>query len=229
MFSARVETLLRHKRDLYLFAEQMEHWVHYQAFLRMVRYIDTRAFQEIEEVATFPMELTRLIGALRGHIGKHVNPKKANRYERLLNPELLGTKEDFIRWQEFGYFLPDRSARTYEQRLRVWRYLYNNDPMQVIETVKQRNRILTIEEAPYWLVWNYGSHSIHQRAGFPNVTGMHFLEYGVASIEPIRRAALRIAERTLTSFVQTGSFELPDILRDAEWQKAFTDFQGAVG
>lgn len=234
VFSPLVEQIRKSLTNADDIAHQLHHWAYYKAFVAGKERIEDRAVNVAglsKEIAKSAILLVYFIRALDDYADQHIRPE----LDQIYDFDILGSTTDYRAWVDQGYNpmrqTPPgnpRNARTYDKRLAVWKELFDNgiiddknNRITYEYVIQERQRYSKNGLIPYWAVWNYGSEDITGRQGYPNHSGIHYLEYAELELSKRLRQARTYFERyVIDSFINKKERK-PRVLSDQEWREVY--------
>jgi hypothetical protein len=243
LFAPFTDQLQGRFRNLSPAASQFHHWAYYRSYLIMLAALQERAVQMVglaDEIGRMGILLSHFVGHLESFAHIHIQDKR----KQLIDTDILGTFDDYNRWQDFGYNpmetggLP-RNKKTYKIRVRIWQQIYDGE-FAITDDSEDGDEVTTVtyeeviaarmdyaqitDTVPYWMFWNYGSNYKTGRDGYPAYGGIHFLEIGESSIPESLSLARRMFIDFASSYMVRGKqATIPPGLMDETWQGVYRE------
>lgn len=228
MFSKMLDPLLDQRSQVLSIANELANWVFFKTYQDTLLFIEYKAQQTAglaQEVRRIPELLDHVLWLLRRHIRSNIRPTAAGSVQEKLfaYTELGDTYQEFIRWVDKGW-QTIRTPSNYEKRYAIWKWYYDNTnrASHYYLTMYRRMRYARyVAKIPYAMVWNYGSHYMTGREGYPNHTGIHFLEYAEHRMERNNQIALQQYQRYCSTLLATLGVapQFPTVLRSDDWKQ----------
>lgn len=228
MFTRLFQPLLARRDQVIQIANELAHWAFFKTYDDTLLFLEKRALTSVglrEEIRRTPLLLDHALWVLQEHIRLNVQPQRTGSIKEKLfaHTDLGETYRTYISWVDAGWYAV-RTASNYEQRLLIWKYYFDHTYEMSHYHITMYRRMLYAQYTgtiPYGFLWNYGSHYMTGREGYPAHTGLHFLEYAQHRLEHNNQIALRQFEQYCVSLLETlgASPKIPDVLLHPEWEK----------
>lgn len=228
MFTQLFDPLLKQRDQVLSVANELANWAFFKTYQDTLFFIEYKAVNVAglsDEVRRVPELLDHVLWLLKRHIRSNIQPKNVGsvRDKLFAYTELGDTYQEFIRWVDRGW-QSIRTPANYEKRYGIWKWYYDhtNRASHYYITMYKRMRYARYTmKIPYAMVWNYGSHYMTGREGYPNHTGIHFLEYAQHRLERNNQIALQQYQQYCSTLLATlgENPRFPSVLRTADWEK----------